>query len=147
VIKIIIIFGDKIIFTANSCIKVTTQHYITIVLVFNNVFFNKIKDRTIWVMKGGRSDWRIINKTSINVFFKIKKSFLRINQWKLEFMMGNSFIPGFSSSLYRMAKPPKYRPFFDWSFRKVTIARNIHSFPITNMSLSKKNYIVLKNML
>jgi hypothetical protein len=24
-------------------------------------------------MKGGRLDWRIINKTSINVFFKIKK--------------------------------------------------------------------------
>jgi hypothetical protein len=45
----------------------------TIVLVFNNVLFNKIKDRAILVMKGGRLDWRIINKTSINVFFKIKK--------------------------------------------------------------------------
>jgi hypothetical protein len=31
------------------------------------------KDRTILVMKGGRLDWRLIKKTSINVFFKIKK--------------------------------------------------------------------------
>jgi hypothetical protein len=39
----------------------------------HNVLFNKIKDRTILVMKGGRLDWRLIKKTSINVFFKIKK--------------------------------------------------------------------------
>jgi hypothetical protein len=32
-------------------------------------------------------------------------------------------------------------------YRKVAIARNIHSFPIINMSLRKKNCIVLKNML
>jgi hypothetical protein len=43
------------------------------VLVFSNVLFNKIKDRAILVMKGGRLNWMIINKTSINVFFKIKK--------------------------------------------------------------------------
>jgi hypothetical protein len=42
-------------------------------LVFNNDLFNKIKDRAILVMRGGRLDWRIINKTSINVFFKIKQ--------------------------------------------------------------------------
>jgi hypothetical protein len=48
-----------------------------IFLVFNNVLFNKIKDTAILVMRGGRLDWRIINKTSINVFFKIKKKLFK----------------------------------------------------------------------
>jgi hypothetical protein len=57
---------------------------------------------------------KLIIKTSINVFFKIKKILFKDKPVKVRIHDGyNSFIPGFSSFLYRMAKPPKYRPFFD----------------------------------
>jgi hypothetical protein len=57
-------------------------------------------------MKGGRLDWRIINKTSINVFFKIKKILFKDKPLKVRIQMVDLLgtLLGNSPAIHTMAQ-------------------------------------------